>query len=205
MAIAPSQTRIVNRALTLLGTAQRIASITDGSALAKAALAVWDDDRDECLAEYPWKFAIGRAQIAADVTAPAFQYDFRYELPGDCLRWLPPAPGDDDYFKGEQEGRFLLSSAEAPLNIRYIRRIEDLSQWSTGFITVIAHRLALDMCEAATGGLEGLSQRMLQRYETALDRAKRQDALATGDRTGRQEFTSNWLRARGGFYDDCCD
>ncbi|NIJ34336.1 hypothetical protein [Sphingomonas oligoaromativorans] len=201
MAAAPSQTRIVNRALSLLGTAQRIASITDNTPLAKAALAVWDDARDGCLAEHPWNFAIGRAQLAASADAPTFGYDFAYALPADHLRWLPPAPGDRGYFKAEQEGNLLLSSADAPLNIRYIRRVEDLSIWSIGFIVVMGHRLAWDMVDAASGGIEGLAQRMQQRYEIELDRAKRQDALATGDRSGRQEFRSNWLAARGGWED----
>ena len=60
----PSEVRVVNRALVLLGTAQRITSLDDGTPLAQAALDLFEDVRDEVLADHPWNFAVRRAALA---------------------------------------------------------------------------------------------------------------------------------------------
>ena len=57
----------------------------------------------------------------------------------------------------------------------------------------------MEMAEGATGGKEDVAERAAAAYQDAIQRAKRQDGLATGDRSGRQEFRSDWLRARGGW------
>ncbi|MGF7151321.1 hypothetical protein FHS96_004984 [Sphingomonas zeicaulis] len=191
----PSQTRIVNRALALIGSAQRIISIDEQSAAATAAKAVWDEARDGVLVDHPWNFAIARAEVAASADAPAFGYKRAFEIPGDWLRWLPPKRASCDFFIGEQEGRFILSDAEAPLRLRGIRRIEDVSKWSAGFVDCLGYRLAMELAIPVTA-LDSIAARMSVGYDEALRRAKRQDGLASGDRKGRIDFRSDWLDAR---------
>lgn len=196
MAVAPSQTRTINKALALLGSADRIANITDGTPAASTALALWEDARDSVLAAHPWHFAKRRAQLAADATAPEFGWTYRYLLPPDCLRWLPPGIRDEDYFAGEIEDRYILSDQVAPLNIRYIARIEDMLAWSTGFIEALACKLAWEMAEPITGGLEGVADRMRSKYETAIGEAAKQNGMAAGSRARLVEEGSCWNIAR---------
>lgn len=194
---SPSQTRICNAALAHLGESARITSIDDGTPLAKMLLAVWDEARDEVQADHPWNCCVHRASlpVSADYTPAGEQYAQAFELPGDCLRWLPHAKDHPDYFEGEQEGDYILSDAAAPIAVRYIRRIEDVSAWSPGLCAAMSAKLAWKLAEPLTGqaGKEG---RMADKYDEALRKGKRQDGAATGDRARRIEYRSNWLQAR---------
>ncbi|HEV2746414.1 MAG TPA: hypothetical protein VGW34_03840 [Allosphingosinicella sp.] len=199
MTAPASQTRIVNKAAVLLGTLERIVAITDSSALAITAKALWDETRDEVMADHPWNFALSRAALAASADeAPAgSQYAYAYELPQDNLRWLPWRPDHVDHFEGEQEGRYILSNAAAPIYVRYIRRVEDLSKWSAGYIEALTAKLAMYMAKPITGQ-SGMIDRMARLYEQAIANARRQDGLASG-RTGRTaSYRSHWLAARNG-------
>src|SRR5438045_1386472 len=102
MGLPPSQTRACNSALAHLGESRRIASIGDGTPLAKVFLAIWDEAIDEVLADHPWNRAIARADIAAsaDYEPAGTQYSQAFEKPADCVRWLPWRRGHEDYFEG---------------------------------------------------------------------------------------------------------
>lgn len=198
MATNPSQTRICNKAAILLGTISRITAINDGTPLAQTFLGLWDETRDEVLADHPWNFALARAAppAAAGADVPETgDYAFAYELPGDCLRWLPWRADDPDWFEGEQEGRFILSNADAPVTVRYIKRVEDVARWSPGFIDAMCAKLALYAAIPITGQ-SSMQDRMSQFYDDALRKAKRQDGLATGNRARGTVRQSDWLDAR---------
>lgn len=198
MPAQPSQTRIVNKALVILGTAQRIGSIGDGSPLAKQAEAVWDECRDEVLVEHPWNFAIARAALPANTDyVPENEYAFAYELPAQCLRWLPWRRDHGSHFEGEQEGRFILSNAAAPIYVRFIVRVEDMARWSIGFNAAMAAKLALYLAKSVTGQ-SGMMDRAQLAYDEALRSAKRQDGQATGSTDRRVQYRSSWLGARNG-------
>lgn len=195
MTVQPSQTRIVNKALVMLGTSQRILSLDDNSSLATAAAAVFAEALDETLADHPWNFAIARAQLAADTAAPPFEWQFAYPLPADCLRWLPWSEADDSWFEGEEEQGRVLANREGPLNIRYIRRIEDPAIWSAGFKHALACRLAAMLAFAVTQKAS-VAEKMDARYADAIAAARKQDGLATGRRNRRQRYNSRFLQAR---------
>lgn len=193
---APSQVRIVNAALVHLGESRRILSIDEGTPLANCFLAVWDEARDEVLADHPWNFAIAREALArsATFTPEGDQYDYAYELPADCIRWLPHRKDHVDYFAGEQEGDYILSNADAPV-ARFIRRVTNVSRWSVGFRTAIAAKLAMKTAKPITGQ-SGMIDRMGELYLAELSKGKRQDGHATGERDRTAEFRSDWLAAR---------
>lgn len=197
MSSPPSQTRTCNAALAHLGETQQITAIDDAGPLAKLLRQHWDDARDEVLADHPWNFAVHRQAlpVSADTTPAGEQYEQAFELPADCLRWLPHAKDHPDYFAGEQEGNYLLSNADAPIAIRYIRKIENVSLWSPGFRTALAAKLAFKLAKPITGQ-SSMIDRMAELYESELRRGKRQDGHATGDRARRIEYRSNWLQAR---------
>jgi hypothetical protein len=197
-----SQTGIVNKALVMLGTARTITSLGDATPLARTAAALWDPTRDEVLADHPWNFAIRRAALAVSADyVPPNEYSYAYELPGDCLRWLPWQEDHEDAFAGEEESgdngiRYILSSATAPIYVRYIARVEDVARWSPGFVEAFAAKLARALAKPVTGQA-AMIDRMEGLYQEALSGAKRQDGLATGRRQRDASFRSNWLSARG--------
>lgn len=197
MALPASQTRSCNSALAHLGDSRRIASIDDPSPLAKTFLAVWDEAVDEVLADHPWNPALARADLpaSADFVPEGSQFTQAFEKPADFLRWLPPRRGAEDYFEGEEEGDFILSNADAPVTIRYIRRLTDLGKWSPGMLASLAAKLARKTARAITGSTT-MMREMQAMYDRTVSDAKRQDGAATGDRRRHLNVQSDWLAAR---------
>lgn len=197
MASTPSRTSIVNLALARIGTSKRISSIDEGTPIANAALTVFDPSLRAVLAAHPWNFATTRASLPADADAPAFGYAYKYTLPGECLRWLPPERDEDVYFEGEEESGAILTDSEAPLSVRYIRLVEDAALWSPEFEQALAYRIGLDMAYAVTA-LAEMSELTERGFEKALREAKRLDSRRTRRPSrGSTNDGFTWLTERG--------
>lgn len=201
LATVTSQVRIWNRALILLGSVERVTSISDSAPLASQIRDLWHESRRGAIVVHPWNFAIRRGRLNRAGIAPAFGYSAQFLLPDDCLRWLPVGRDSCDWFEGEEEGGFLLASETGPLNIRYIADVEDVLSWPAHFVELMAYKLAMDLAESATQ-IAGNVEDMRVKYEGPdgeggqLARAKRIDGLSTGVR-GRSnvETASRWLGA----------
>lgn len=194
--IVTSQSRIANRALIVLGSVERIVSVEDPSPLAGQIKDLWHESRRSGIVAHPWNFALERAQLNEAPPKPVFGYARKFKLPAECLRWLPPAQGDYDWFLGEEEGGFILSDASAPLNIRFIKDVEDVSAWPVHFQIFMGYQLAMDLAESATQ-IGGNVQDMMNKREEALTEAKKLDGLASGNRSrGNVEMSSRWVSAR---------
>lgn len=196
MTIPRSRTSVVNLALTRIGTAKRISSLDEGSAIAVAALSVFDPALRIVLGGHPWNFATTRANLPADAAAPAFGYARKFALPGDCIRWLPPEPDEDTYFEGQEESGCILTDSEAPLPVRYIRLVEDAALWSPEFEQVLAYRVALDLSYAVTA-LAEVSKLTEDGFAEALRDGKRLDSRRSRRpkrNTNNDGFT--WLEER---------
>lgn len=181
---AQTQTRIYNRAFALLGSVNRSTSPDDGKPWTDTLGELWPDAVRELHAEHPWNHAIKRATLNLHE-----QNDdgYLYSMPVDCVRWLVPARDSRDYFRGVQEGAYLLTDSDTPPRIRYIAVIENVALWPPHFVTAMGYRLAMDAAEAITQS-SGIVEAMRVKYEGtdgdggALAKAKRADGLATGDR-----------------------
>lgn len=196
MASTPSRTGTVNLALTRIGTSKRISSLDEGTALANAAKEVFDPALRSVLVAHPWNFAVTRAQLPAAADPPAFGYAYRYPLPGDCLRWLPPESDEDVYFEGEEEAGDILSDSEAPLPIRYIALVEDAARWSPEFEQVLAYRIGLDLAYAVTA-LAEVSRLSEDGFSTSLREGKRLDSRRS--RRPERHSTNNGFTWLGGY------
>lgn len=197
MASTPSRTGTVNLALARIGTSKRISSLDEATALANTALTVFDPALRAVLVAHPWNFATFRASLPAASDPPAFGWERRFVLPGDCLRWLPPERDEDIYFEGEEEDGAILTDSEAPLPVRYIRLVEEAAKWSPEFEQVLAYRLALDMAYAVTA-LAEVSKLSEEGYFLALREGRRLDSR----RSRRPERNASndgftWLTERG--------
>lgn len=181
-----SQVAIVNRALTKLGET-RIVALNENTKQAREMAASFDIVRDSELRKNRWSFSIKRAQLAADVTPPLFEYSHQYLMPSDCLRILMMGtgwPGLDlsDYRTGPFgqdwaiEGRYILRNSSDALNLRYISRVEDTTLWDSSFVEAFACKLAWETCEAITQSSEK-RQLATEEYRVAIQEARRAGAI----------------------------
>ena len=144
--------------------------------------------RRALLRAHPWNFAIKRAVLAADSTAPLFGFTTRYAVPGDFLRYLSkhdalgnrtliePIEGTDYQF----ESGYLLTgdTADGALRIRYIYDNEVVSTWDDLFIDLMAVKLALSLArnfKSAPRAIDDLKHtlRELQAEAKAIDGQER--------------------------------
>lgn len=141
-----SKTDIANRALSKLGQS-RLASLENVNVeSARVINDMWDNVRDALLQSYPWNFAIKRALLAKDGTAPAWGWQNRFSLPSDCLSVLE-IRYDPDY---TVENGYILTDEGAPLYIRYISRVENTGSYPALFTEALAASLAYEACEKLT-------------------------------------------------------
>jgi hypothetical protein len=170
------QVAICNLALGWLG-ANPITSIDDASVTAELCKANWDAVRDVVLEAREWTFAIKRASLAADATAPEYYWGLRYQLPSTCVRVLDADDGSGYAdFEWVKEGQYILTNQAAPLRIRYVERVEDTALWSAGFGMAMAYRLAFAICIALT---ENRSQQndLWALFQKSLTEAARMDGM----------------------------
>lgn len=194
-----TQTRIYNRALALLGSTNRTTNTDDGKPWTDTLNEVWPQAVRDMLAEHPWNFAIRRATLNKQIEQT--EDGWLYQLPADCLRWLPAPRGDAAYVNAAHEGNYLLTDSDSPPRIRYIAEIDSVDDWPAHFANAMGYRLAMDVAEALTQSTS-IVEDMRVKYEGhdgeggALAKAKRADGLATGDRErGNVETRSRALTA----------
>lgn len=145
--------QVWNMALDILKE-QPLASVTDTVAPAKWLSRNYDQQRDFLMESMLWKFALDRAEIAADGSAPAWGWSYQYTLPTDCLRIVPPT--HQGVWMGtpipyETENTKLMMNTAGPLRLRYVKRITNEGLFTNGFVEVLSLRLARKLCHWMTG------------------------------------------------------
>jgi len=191
-----SDVQIANRALAKLGD-KTIVSLTENSNQARALNECYVLVRQGELRRHPWHFAKKRAQLAADATAPLFDFDYKYTLPSDCLRILMPQESSesvqyDNRIDWKIEGRFILSNQAGPLSITYLADVTDPNEFDAAFIDVFASRLAVETAHRLTGSTD--KRKMAQEeYRAALLEARRANAF---EQFSVERPTDDWEIAR---------
>ncbi len=143
--MALSKTKIINKAMVLVGE-PLISSPTEDTKRAKFANESYDESRDYVLRAHPWNFAIARATINPDASAPDWGFENRYALPTApfCLRVIHT---EDDILSGIEkfpwkvEGRFILTDS-SEMKIKYISRVTDETKFDSMFVEAFAAFLA---------------------------------------------------------------
>lgn len=165
--MAATIVEIVNMALTMLGES-RIVSMSDNIKPAREANTIYVMTKDSLLGGYNWSFAKTRVILTASVTPPAFEYGLAYNLPADCLRVLFVG----DYYVGVDmadyrgaptelftiEGRQILTdlgtktppSTDNKMNIRYVKKEDDVTKFSPNFTAALVAKLAANLAEPLT-------------------------------------------------------
>lgn len=196
--MAFSQVGIVNMSLGRIGV-KRIASMTEDSAQAIAANAVYEYILKEVLEVKDWRFAKERVALAKNATAPANKYLYAYTLPSDFLRIAASSVGDPAvyptgaYSTSYQTGRLEIvgttfayvienisddtlclftdyDNDAGDLFLTYIRYITNTAKFTASFVSAFAFRLAAELCLQLTES-KAKYDSMITLYERALLRA----------------------------------
>lgn len=180
-----SNVEIANRALTKIGT-RRITALDENTKEGRDVRSMFAIVRDAELRARNWRFAIKRAQLNALAAAPLFGFDYQYRPPADCLKLIEVGqyyPGADlsDYVESDTssyayENGVILTNEAAPLNLRYVARIEDPSLFDALFVEMFACRLAMELCESITQSGSKREQ-AAREYQVALGEATRSNAI----------------------------
>lgn len=139
------------------------------------------------------------AQTATAYDAPAFEYDFAYDLPDDYLRALEwngreAGTGQSEF---DIEGTTLLCDDAETAQLRYTAKVEDCALWDSNFIEAFAMKLAARVAPGITTA-QGLGGQLDQRAEAYLAKAFGPDNGETRPRAIMAHETSGWLDARAG-------
>ena len=171
--------QIANRALQRIG-AKRLASLTETSREAQAVNACFDQIVEQELNTNFWTFAIRRAQLTANVTAPDFGRATAYDLPTDYIRVAPDDPTYQSCRKDWLfEGRQLLTNDTGTLNLRYVTNDVEPEDFHPLFANAVAMRIASEICEELTQSSSKLD-RVESAYTYFVREARRQNAIESG-------------------------
>lgn len=192
--MAQSKTHIVNMALAMIGE-PAITDFTEDTESASLATLWYDSLRDSVLVEFPWNFAIGREQATAQATAPAWEFDLAYPLDPDCLR-VVQVHGDRDLpWRVERVAgaSVLVTNIASPISYRFIKRVEEVEDYSPLFVQALAARIGMDFAEPL-GKSQTLIENLARLYTMKLKLARTVDS---SEKTPGVVEASAWIESRG--------
>lgn len=131
--------QVCSNAIVELG-GQPINSFDNLSDRALAAANLYPQIRDAVLRSHPWNCAGKRVVLSPDSAAPAFEWDYAYTLPGDCVRVRSITP-DRTREHYEIEGNQLLCNLSA-VYLRYTYRNDNPAKWDATLVRAITLAMA---------------------------------------------------------------
>lgn len=155
----------------------------ENSEQARILNAAWPIVRDATLRAHPWNFAIARKTVAAasDVT-PVHGFEVSYLLPTEpyCLRALT-VDGEtaDEDGTWRVEGRYLVTNAPTSIDLRYIMRVVEASQFDPAFASAAALHLSARCCYRLTRNA-GHAKELQKQFAAWLAHARSLDGQEMG-------------------------
>lgn len=192
-----SEIEVYKAAALGVGSETEITSPTDPRPLAKKIRAAWNLNRRAAIREGSWNFATKRANLPALVDAPAFGFEWQFQLPADFLR-LVEVHGTDSRYLTESDfqiesGKILCSRA-SPLPIRYLADVVEPGQWDDTFAAAFGQRIACEIGRSIAGSTFDRDGAW-GKYKDLLAAAKRVDAM---ENPPLDQAESDWVIARHG-------
>lgn len=164
--MALNETKICNMSLGKIGT-KRINDFTDATETKPEAIQCrlhYEATRDSLLRSHWWRFASDRKTLSQDTTDPDFEWEHQFILPVDFLAMKSIYEGrfsDENLRSYALEGQRLLTN-ESTMEIRYIKKVTDVTKFDPLFVEVLVLQLALKLVGPLAGGNPKL-QDVLQR------------------------------------------
>ena len=147
--MALSETKICNLSLSDLGS-KRINNFDDKTESSPQAILCrlhYEPTRDALEQSYPWRFTRGRATLSEDTETPDFQWGKQFILPIDYLAMKSVYEGrfsDENVRSYDLEGNLLLTN-ETTMEIRYIKKITDVTKFDPLFVQLLVLQLDLKL------------------------------------------------------------
>lgn len=185
--MAISEVTICNSALVKIGV-DRIISLNDDVRQAKICKEQYSKVLNELLCSHPWNFAIGRASLAALVTAPAFGYLYQYQLPADYNRALE---FNENLYEWAVESGCIVTDA-GYAQLRYIKKDVPTYLFTSLFAEALSCKLAHDISYVLVQSVT-LKDQLYKEYESKLRQARSFDAQ---EGTGQRVATTYWANSR---------
>lgn len=129
----------INIALARIGESSIIA-LDEGTPQQQKAVTFFNNTLRSLLRSHPWNFAIGEVELARIPGETPFEFEYAFQLPADFLRLLK-VQGATTY---KVQGKRVLSN-EKVCKIKYVKFVEDPSQWDASFADAFTYQLAADM------------------------------------------------------------
>ena len=171
-----SQVDLANEALLLLG-ANTITSFTDNDSNAVLVNRFFPSERDAVLRSHRWNCAITTKNLASLAETPLMDWEYKFTLPPDpyCLRILDVRTVTGDIkLEHEVQGRQLLTE-EAAVDITYVQRLEDISQFDSLLYQALVFRMAWKLAFPIMRSHTVMGQ-MGQMYEAVVREARTIDS-----------------------------
>ncbi len=196
--MALSETKICNLALARIG-AKRINDLdTDSTVPAIQCRTHYEQTRDALIRSHYWRFASARATLSQDTTDPDFEWDNQFILPNDFLR-LKTLFGDNNTVNDKLrrsfaiEGQRLLTN-ESTVEMRYIKKVTDVTEFDPLFVQVLALLLADAMVGPLAGGDEKIAARIERQLKKLMPAVRALDRQETNTSGRAERFT--WVDVR---------
>jgi len=188
-----SKVQIVNMALVQLGQ-PTILNLTDNTANAKRANALYDLVRQMVLQAHPWNGSTKQAVLTLLATTPDFKWTYRFSLPADCLRALRTDQDVGNKRDWQQYGGEIWTD-HGTLELEYIYDNEDTTLFSPGFVMALSSRLEAELTYPVTGSTT-LADAKLKIYDDLkLPEAKALDAQVGGAQK-QDDLNDSWEQSR---------
>jgi len=195
-----SNTDICNMALGKIA-ASRIVNLADTSENTPEAIQCrlhFEQTRDALIRSHYWRFASARAELTQDSTDPDFEWDSQFVLPTDFMR-LKSVFGDNFTPTGNTtlsfaiEGQRILTDCDS-VSIRYIKKVEDPTEFDSLFVEVFVLTLALRLLAPLSGASPKLQQVLATELRLIMPSVRALDRQETN--TIGRENRRPWLEAR---------
>ncbi len=187
---ALSEVGICNMALNRIG-ARRVTSIEEDNTEVNAirCRTHYDQTRDALLRSHWWRFAVARAELSEDATAPDFQWENQFILPSDFLRLIDIYDSINPY---ELEGERLLTDDDS-VDLKYVKGVTDATKFDPLFVEVLVLQLAMKLVMPISRD-KVLRAELADELRGVLSVARRVN-MDERNRLGRM-VTNTWLAAR---------
>lgn len=182
----PSTVDIWNYALLRVGS-RPLADVDDDTESARVCAVMWPFARRHVLRSHSWNAATVRTSLSPLVAAPAWDFEYQFALPADCLHLMEVDTTDD----WRIENGYILAD-EATIDIRYIKDETDVTKYDASLAVVMGLRLAVEICEKLTSS-RGKRELLLDEYLRASADAMADD----GEEQSPSEFEEDdWITSR---------
>ena len=113
------------------------------------ATSLFDQTRNELLADFDWQFARSQITLAADATPPAFGYTKRYALPSPALKVLRVNGVDEDENFGQWEivSGYIHANFTPTIQLEYTAIVSDATKFPPVFTNMLTVTLAMKLSQ----------------------------------------------------------